>query len=35
MTRSKLALSTILGVILSLATAAMALADGGGNWLPK
>ena len=35
MIRSKLALSTVVGVLLSLASAAIALADGGAPWFPK
>jgi hypothetical protein len=35
MRRTKLALSTVLAVALSLAASAITLADSGGHWVPK
>ena len=35
MGRTKLVLSSLLGIALSLAVSAMALADGGGSWHPS
>lgn len=35
MLRARVAISTLLSVLLTLAAAASALADGGGGWNPR